>query len=209
MMDERDVFQLHQPQPLLLVISGPSGVGKDSVIRLLKERRLVDLSFVITMTDRAPRQGEVPGRDYYFVSTEEFKQKIQDGELLEYAVVYNQFKGVPKSEVRRAFASGKDVVMRVDVQGAATLRRLYPEAVMVMLVPKDEAELRARLRGRGSETEEQVEQRLQKAIQELKQVDLFDYVVVNPDGGLDRAVEVIEAILQAEHHRYPHRRVIV
>lgn len=208
-MDDRDVFQLHQPQPLLLVISGPSGVGKDSVIRLLKERQVVDLSFVITMTDRAPREDEVPGRDYYFVSTEEFKQKIRDGELLEYAVVYNQFKGVPKSEVRRAFASGKDVVMRVDVQGAATLRRLYPEALMVMLVPKDEAELRERLRGRGTETEEEVEQRLQKAIQELKQVDLFDYVVVNPNGGLFQAVEVIESILRAEHHRYPHRKVIV
>ena len=194
--------------PLLVVISGPSGVGKDTVIEQMKARDL-DFRFVITATTRAPRADEVHGVDYFFYTQEEFARMIEEDELIEYAFVYNDYKGIPKAQVRQAFASGEDVVMRVDVQGAATVRKLYPEAVLIFLTTRDEDELVGRLKQRKTESTEQLNLRIAMARKELARVAEFDYVVVNPDGGLDQAVDAILAIIQAEHQRVHHRQVIL
>ncbi len=192
--------------PLLIVISGPAGVGKDSVLRRMKELGY-PLHFVVTATDRPPRPGEVHGVDYFFLSTEEFLRLEREGELLEHAVVYGQHKGVPKQQVRDAFASGKDVIMRVDVQGAATIRKLAPEAVLIFLTAASEEELIRRLERRGTESPEQLAERIGKIRQEMECIRDFDYVVVNREGELDRAVAQIAAIIEAEHCRV-HPRVV-
>jgi guanylate kinase len=199
-------FDLFHPQPLLIVISGPSGVGKDAVVRLLQQRQS-SLHFVVTATSRAMRENEIHGVDYIFVSETEFKGMIANDELLEYALVYDQYKGIPKSQVRDALRSGKDVIMRVDVQGAATIRRLCPEAVLIFLIPTDQAEWIHRLKERHSETEESLNLRVATARQELTRLGEFDYVVVNAQNCLDEAVDAIEAIIDAEHHRVHPRRI--
>ncbi len=192
--------------PLLIVISGPAGVGKDSVLRRMKELGY-PFHFVVTATDRAPRPGEVHGVDYFFLSTEEFLRLEREGELLEHAVVYGEHKGVPKQQVRDAFASGKDVIMRVDVQGAATIRRLAPEAVLIFLTAESKDELVRRLKGRGTETPEKLAERVEKIEWEMRCMQEFDYVVVNREGELDRAVAQIAAIVEAEHCRVHPRQV--
>lgn len=199
-------FDLYHPQPLLIVISGPSGVGKDTVVRTL-QRRKNKLHFVVTATSRPKRENEVDGVDYIFVSEEEFLRMIADNELLEYARVYDQFKGVPKAQVRDALSSGTDVIMRVDVQGAATIRGLCPEAVLIFLTPANQAEWIQRLNERHSETEEQVRLRIAMARQELTRTTEFDYIVVNEKDCLEEAVDSIEAIIEAEHHRVKPRRI--
>lgn len=192
--------------PLLVVISGPSGVGKDSVVQRLKERGY-PFHFVVTATSRAPRPGEVHGRDYFFVSEAEFRQMIQDEALLEYALVYGQYKGIPKAQVRTALASGQDVVMRLDVQGAATVRRIVPEAVQIFLTVPSEDELLQRLRARHTETEAELQRRLEMVKAEFCCLKDFDYAVVNQSGQLERAVDQIVAIMEAEHCRVNPRRV--
>jgi guanylate kinase len=192
--------------PLLIVISGPAGVGKDSVLRRMKELGY-PFHFVVTATDRPPRPGEVHGVDYFFLSTEEFLRLEREGELLEHAVVYGEHKGVPKQQVRDAFASGKDVIMRVDVQGAATIRRLAPEAVLIFLTAESKDELVRRLKGRGTETPEKLAERIGKIQWEMTRMEEFDYVVVNREGELDRTVAQIAAIVEAEHCRVHPRRV--
>jgi guanylate kinase len=191
---------------LLVVISGQSGVGKDSLIQRLKERGY-PVHFVITATDRAPRPGELHGREYFFLSTDEFLRMKQDGELLEHAVVYGQHKGIPRQQVREALASGKDVIMRVDVQGATTVRRLAPQAVLVFIIASSEQELEQRLRTRGYDSPEQLEERLTTARKEIERLHEFDYVIVNRDGELDQAVDDVIAVIQAEHRRVEPRVV--
>ena len=204
-MDNHNLYDF-ETQPLLIVISGPAGVGKDSVVQRLKKRGC-PFHFVVTATDRDPRPGETHSVDYFFLSTEEFERMIEQDELLEHAVVYDQYKGIPKQQVREAMASGKDVVMRVDVQGAATVRRIVPEAVLIFLSPSSEKELRRRLRGRGSDSPAQIKKRLETVRQEMEQLPEFDYVVINSDGELDKAVDDVIAIIQAEHCRTKQRQV--
>jgi guanylate kinase len=192
--------------PLLIVISGPSGVGKDTVLQRIKERGL-PFHFVVTATTRPRRRGEVHGTDYFFVTADEFAEMIDRGELLEYAIVYNDYKGIPKQQVRDALASGKDVILRLDVQGAETVRSLSPEALLIFLVTRTEDELIRRLKARKTETPEGQKLRIATARQELKRVDLFDYIVVNADHALDAAVDTILAIIEAEHHRTRPRQV--
>jgi guanylate kinase len=199
-------FSPAAPQPLLIVISGASGAGKDSVLRRMKERGL-PFHFVVTATTRPPRPGEVDGRDYLFVSHEQFASMIEHGELLEHAIVYNDYKGIPKQQVRQALDSGRDVVMRIDVQGAETIRALCPEALLIFIVPASEDEMVRRLRARRTETPQELQLRIETARQELKRMDVFDYYVVNADSQLDAAVDRIEAIIQAEHMRIHPRRV--
>jgi guanylate kinase len=199
-------FNLYHPEPLLIVISGPSGAGKDTVIHCMKERNL-PFHFVVTATTRAPRPDEKPEVDYIFVTHDEFAEMIEKDELLEYAIVYNDYKGIPKKQVREALSSGKDVVMRIDVQGAATIRKLCPDAVLIFLTTHDEKELVHRLMVRHSETPEGIKLRIATAVQELKRIDLFDFIVVNSDCQLNDSVDVIEAIIQSEHHRVHHRKV--
>lgn len=191
---------LQAPRPLLVVISGPSGVGKDATIQCMKERGY-PCHFVVTATTRPRRPNEVDGRDYYFVSQATFAAMIEQGELLEYALVYGQYKGIPKASVRAALASGQDVVMRVDVQGAATMRKLVPQAVTIFLTAESEAALIERLRRRRTEDESHLQERIATARAELLQADNFKYRIVNRECGLQETVDQVIAIMQAEKCR--------
>jgi len=199
-------FSLLHPQPLLIVISGPSGVGKDSVMQRMKECGL-PFHFVITATTRPKRENETHGKDYFFVSKEEFARMIENNELIEYAIVYSDYKGIPKQQVREALASGKDVVMRLDVQGAETVRKLAAEALLIFITTQSEQELVSRLQMRQTETPDELALRIATARKELQRVQAFDYVVVNQDDRLEETVDTIRAIIAAEHHRVQHRKV--
>jgi len=191
---------LGDPNPLLVVVSGPSAVGKDSVIKRMKELNY-PFHFVVTATTRPPREGERHGEDYFFLSEEEFLSLIERNELLEHALVYGQHKGIPKDQIRRALASGKDVMMRLDVQGASTVHSLLPDAVLIFLIAGSEEELIGRLCRRGTETSACLARRVATVRQEMECIPEFDYVVVNRDGELDCAVEKIAAIITAEKCR--------
>ncbi len=204
-MSEFDFKMPHQ-EPLLIVISGPSGVGKDTVIQRMKERNL-PIHFIVTAATRSPRPNEIHGRDYFFYSHDEFAEMIDKGELLEYAIVYNDYKGIPKAQVRDALSSGKDVIMRLDVQGAATIRKLCLDAVMIFLTVEDEEDMVNRLQERKTETPEGLKLRIATARQEMTQVEAFDYVVVNRENHLDETVDTIVSIIVAEHHRVDQRKV--
>jgi guanylate kinase len=195
-----------KPEPLLIVISGPSGVGKDSVLQGLKDRNL-SFHFVVTANTRAKRDDEVDGVDYIFVSKAEFADMIEKDELLEYAVVYDDYKGIPKAQVRQALASGKDVVMRLDVQGASTIRKLAPEAVLVFLTTSSEEELVNRLLRRKTDTPESLKIRIATARKEFNRIEEFDYLVVNREDELEKTVDNILSIIEAEHHRVVQRKV--
>lgn len=200
-------FGFNQEQePLLIVISGPSGVGKDTVLQRMKERDL-PFHFVVTATSRPARPSETHGVDYFFVSEIEFKRMIAEDELLEHAIVYGEHKGIPRQQVREALDSRKDVVLRVDVQGAATIREFEPNAVLIFLTTTDEDELINRLKSRKTETPEKMRLRIETARQEYKRIDEFDYQVVNRENELDETVDSLMAIIQAEHHSVVPRKV--
>ena len=196
----------HQETPLLVVISGPSGVGKDETIKRMKELGY-PFYFVVTATTRPQRPNEVDGLDYFFISMSEFAEMIDMDELLEYAVVYGDYKGIPKAQVRKALASGQDVIMRIDVQGAETIRRLVPEALLIFLSAESESALVRRLRQRKTEPEEQLKMRIATARQELRRLDLFDYVVINAEDQIDQTCEKIKAIITAERCRVNQREI--
>ena len=201
-------FEMKKPQhtPLLIVISGPSGIGKDTVVDGLKARKL-PFHFVITATSRAPRSNEVNGVDYFFYSAEAFEKLIVEDELLEHAWVYSAYKGVPKSQVREALASGEDVVMRLDVQGARTVRQLCPEAILIFLTANTKEEWLQRLKDRRSETDEELKLRIETARSEFQTLDIFDYIVLNEKDKLDMTLDIIESIISSEHHRVSPRKV--
>ena len=187
--------------PLLLILSGPSGVGKDTVARMVIERRPDSFYFVVTATTRPPRGDERHGVDYMFVTFDEFARMIEEDELLEYAVVYNDYKGIPKQQIRDALASGRDVILRVDVQGAATVRRLIPTAISVFLTTRSEQGLVRRLLQRKQDTAEGMALRTATARQEMKRAVEFDYCVVNPEGEPETAVQQVLSIIDAAHCR--------
>ena len=191
---------LTEPRPLLVVLSGPSGVGKDATLQLLRESGH-ELYFVVTATTRAIRPGEVDGVDYHFISVGDFAEMIEQDELLEHAVVYGDYKGIPKKHVRAALASGKDVIMRIDVQGAATIRRLVPNAISIFLTAENEEELINRLRERKTENPDKLKMRIATARKELNHVVEFDYVVVNRANQLDQTVNQVLSIISAEKSR--------
>lgn len=191
----------------MVVISGPSGVGKDTVVRRVLEQRPGDLFFAVTATTRSPRVGEREGVDYYFVSLSEFMRLINSGELLEHAHVYNDYKGVPKQPIREALARGQDVIMRVDVQGADTIRRLLPQAVFVFLTVESEEVIVQRLRGRSTEGDDELRLRVATARQEQLRISDFDYCIVNEQEQVDKAAAEVLAIMTAERLRV-HRKPI-
>jgi len=199
-------FNVHNPLPLLIVISGPSGAGKDTVMQRMQERGL-PFHFVVTATTRPKRENETHGKDYFFVSKEEFAHMIDADELIEHAIVYGDYKGIPKQQVREALASGKDVVMRVDVQGAESVRKMAPEALLVFITTDSEEELVHRLETRKTETTDSLALRIATARKELKRLEAFDYVIVNRDFQLDVTVDTIRSIIDAEHHRVNPRKV--
>jgi len=199
-------FNVHNPLPLLIVISGPSGAGKDTVMQRMQERGL-PFHFVVTATTRPKRETETHGKDYFFVSKDEFARMIDEDELIEHAIVYGDYKGIPKQQVREALSSGKDVVMRVDVQGAESVRKMAPEALLIFITTDSEAELVHRLETRKTETADSLALRIATARKELKRLEAFDYVIVNRDFQLDVTVDSIRSIIDAEHHRVNPRKV--
>ena len=199
-------FELRKPEPLLIVISGPSGVGKDSVVQRMMERGM-PFHFVVTATTREKREAEVHGKDYWFLSKDEFARMIEHNELNEYAIVYGDYKGIPKAQVREALESGKDVVMRLDVQGAETVRKLAPEALLIFITCESEDELERRLRERKTETADSLSLRIATARKELQRIEAFDYVIVNHDFHLDDTVNKVRSIIEAEHLKVQHRKV--
>ncbi|MEZ4502784.1 MAG: guanylate kinase [Dehalococcoidia bacterium] len=185
--------------PLLVVISGPSGVGKDTVMRGALERD-ERLTRALTMTDRPRRSHEVDGVHYDFVTTEDFESQIEAGELLEHAVVHGQYKGSPRRRVREALASGRDVLLQLDVQGARTLRALVPGALFVYLAPDPSSDLDAHLRGR-HEDEATIARRRQDREDELAAASEYDHVIVNREGDPDAAAEALVELLERERAR--------
>lgn len=197
------------PNPLIIVISGPSGVGKDALIKKLRELR-DSLHFVVTATSRPMRPGEENGKDYYFVSKEEFLTMIDENELLEYALVYGDYKGIPKKQIREYMAKGYDIILRVDIQGAQTLRRVLGDsAVFVFLMAESETALVERLVERKTESREELLVRIATAREEIKHVKIFDYVVVNAEGKLDVAVKLVESIIDAEKAKVQQRSAVI
>jgi len=196
------------PFPLLVIISGPSGVGKDSVIKRMHELNH-RFHFVVTATDRPPRPEEVDGIDYHFLNTGEFEEMIAEGELIEHALVYGQHKGVPKAHVREALSSGLDVIMRIDVQGTVSIKRLIPQAVTIFLAPPSVDILVRRLRHRKGDSWQQIQHRLETALAEMEQMKAFDYVVVNKEDKLDDAVHQIITIIAAEKCRTARAEIVL
>ena len=205
-MSSETNFDLPRPCPLLIVISGPSGAGKDTVLQRMKERGL-PFHFVVTATTRPRRSNEIDGKDYWFVSKDEFARMIEEDELIEYAIVYGDYKGIPKQQVRAALASGKDVILRIDVQGAETIRKLAPESLLIFITTENEEELVRRLELRMTETAEELKLRIATARKELQRIEAFDYLIVNHDFHLDETVDKIRAIIDAEHQRVKPRKV--
>jgi len=184
--------------PLFVVLSGPSGVGKDAVLARFKQLGR-PFRYAVTATTRPPRRGEKEGAPYHFVSAERFAEMRERGELLEWAEVYGNLYGVPWQQVKEALEAGCDVMAKVDVQGAASIRGVAPQAVLIFVAPPSTRELEARLTRRNSETSADLRRRMETADREMQQLPLFDYVVVNDE--IERAAATIDAIVTAEKCR--------
>ncbi len=190
--------------PILLVISGPSGVGKDAVVAGVR-KALPSACFATTVTTRPPRPGERDGVDYRFLSDGQYDRLVAEDGFLERASVYTHRYGVPRREVEEALREGRDVIVRVDVQGAATIKRLIPDAVLVFLAPESDEVLQKRLRDRATDGGTDLRVRLDTAAREMAQEGASDYVVVNADGRLADAVSRIVSIVESEKHRRSRR----
>ena len=182
---------------LLIVISGPSGVGKGTVRKALFEREGHNLEYSISMTTRAPRIGEVEGLDYYFVTREEFEEKIKNGQMLEYAEFVNNYYGTPYDKVMEKLDQGSEVVLEIEVQGAMQVKRKIPNAVFIFIAPPSYKALKDRLLSRGTEDKKTVNERLAKAHREIEIASEYDYIVINDE--VDNAADRIMAIIRAEH----------
>ncbi len=190
---------------LLVVLSGPSGVGKDVAIGRLKGDGF-GISYVVTATTRQKREGETDGVDYYFLTREQFEETVARDGFLEWSWVHGNMYGPPIAQVRQKLAEGQDMLLKIDVQGAAKVRQRVRDAVFIFLAPPSIEGLVARLRGRRTENEAEIELRVANAYQEMEAMDTYDYVVINRDGQLDRAVADIRAIITAERLRVHPRR---
>ncbi len=195
-----------QPTPLLIVLSGPSGAGKDALLTRLRD---IDypLEYITTLTTRSKRAEEKDNIDYHFVSPDKFQEMIENNELLEWANVYGNWYGVPKKPVKEALASGRNTIVKVDTQGAATIKKLLPEAVFVFLMPPSLEELTTRLTQRRTESPFDLARRIRTAQQEIVQLPLFDYVIVSNRDEIDQAVAQVKAIISAEGCRVRPRQI--
>ena len=182
---------------LLVVISGPAGSGKGTVIKKLMEK---DSSFEysVSATTRAPRAGEINGVNYHFISHEDFTERISDGGMLEYTEYCGNLYGTPRREAENVLRSGKNLILEIEVNGAENIKKIFPEAVLIMLLPPSFAVQEERLRSRGTETEDKILARLERTREELPMVRKYDYIISNPDGGAENAAEDIRAIIRAE-----------
>ena len=183
---------------LLILISGPSGTGKGTVCDLLRQKH-PEISYSISATTRQPRPGEQDGVNYYFYTKEKFREMIDQGQLLEWAEVYGNFYGTPKQKVLDRLDAGEDILLEIDTQGALNVMKVMPEGLFIFLLPPSLEELAARLKGRGTETEESLHRRLGAAVDEIKLATKYRYVVVNDK--VEDAEETIANIVEAEHHR--------
>jgi len=186
---------------VLLVISGPSGVGKGTLCRALLEE-VKDLHISVSMTTRKPRMGEIDGKDYFFVSREEFLERVKRNEFVEWAKVYGHYYGTPWSELKNALESGRDLVLEIDTQGAMQIKKKFKEGVFIFILPPSREELRKRIIKRGTENSNSVKKRLENFDEEFKYIFEYDYVVINDS--IPDAVEKIKSIYLAERCR-PHR----
>ncbi len=181
---------------VILVVSGPAGSGKGTVCKLLRESGDFELS--VSRTTRTPRPGEVDGKDYLFVTKDEFLKYIADGDFLEYNQYCGEYYGTPRSTAEAHIAAGRNIILEIDVNGAEQVKSKCQDAVLVMLMPPTFSEQEARLRGRGTETEEKIRSRLERTREELKKLDNYDYIVYNYDGEIEKAAEQLRAIAEAE-----------
>jgi guanylate kinase len=195
---------------MLVIISGPSGVGKDTIIDALKARHHEpDYHYVVTCTTRGRRPGEVDGVDYHFLDPETFARQRAAGAFLEASQVHENWYGTPRDQVREVLAEGRDVILKIDVQGAAIVKGKVPGALLIFIVPPSLEDLFQRLRTRATETADELEVRQRNAAIELARQDDYDYVVTNETGQVERTAERIDEIIAAEHARHPQRRVEV
>jgi guanylate kinase len=195
---------------ILVIISGPSGVGKDTIIDALRRRRHEpEYHYVVTCTTRARRPGEVDGADYHFVDRATFAAQRAAGEFLEANNVHGNWYGTPRGQVREALASGRDVILKIDVQGAQVVKEKIPGALLIFLVPPSLEDLFQRLRSRATETADELELRQRNAAIELARQSDYDYVVRNETGQVERTAERIDEIIEEEHRVHPDRRVEV
>ena len=185
---------------LLFIISGPAGSGKGTVVKKLIEKH-EEVKLSISMTTRQPRPIETPDVDYYFVTREAFEENIKNGQMLEYAEYNGNYYGTPRTKVEAFLDAGYDVILEIEVVGAMQIKEAFPDAVAIMLTPPDSVVLEARLRGRGTETEENIIKRLNKAKVEITYLPRYDYSVVNEDNGVEKCADLVYSIMQAEHSK--------
>ena len=212
--DARDAHPVGAPGAVLVIISGPSGVGKDTIIDALKRRhrrrggpRRHYHHFVVTCTTRSPRTGEVDGTSYHFVDAEKFRELKKSGELLEWAEVHGHWYGTPRAEVAEYLAKGQDVVLKIDVQGAQKVKEKVDDAILIFVVPPSLEALFRRLRARATESAEELELRQRNAAIELARAGDYDHVVTNHDDQVEQTAERIDEIISAEHAARADQRV--
>ena len=183
---------------LLLVVSGPSGAGKGTICKaLLNKNDQIKLS--VSATTRKPRNGEVHGVNYFFIEKEEFTKMIENGEFLEYAQIYDNFYGTPKAAIIECLEKGQDVILEIEMQGARQIKEVYPEGVFIFVLPPSLEELKSRIVGRGTETQEEIEKRFSCAFEEINQIVNYDYFIVNED--IEKSVSDVEPIICAEKNK--------
>jgi guanylate kinase len=182
---------------ILIVVSGFSGAGKGTLMKKLVQE-YDNYALSISATTRAPRPGEENGREYFFLKREEFEQKIDDNGLIEYACYCDNYYGTPRAYVEEQLAAGKDVILEIEIQGALKIRKQYPDALLLFVMPPSAAELRRRLEGRGTETKEVIDKRMKRAIEEAEGIEEYEYIVVNDN--LDTCVRELHEIIRAAHN---------
>jgi len=193
-------------KPLLIVLSGPSGAGKDALLIRMKESGY-PLEYITTVTTRTQRAGEKDKVDYHFVSPERFQKMVENGGLLEWANVYGNWYGVPKQPVKQALEQGQDTIVKVDIQGVATIKKILPEAISILVVPPSKEELVTRLKERRTESPPDLSLRIKAVEEEIKQLPLFDYIIMNRQDKIEMAISDIKAIIAAEKCRVSAREV--
>nr|WP_294574134.1 guanylate kinase [uncultured Romboutsia sp.] len=183
---------------LLLVVSGPSGAGKGTICKaLLNKNDQIKLS--VSATTRKPRNGEVHGVNYFFIEKEEFTKMVENGEFLEHAQIYDNFYGTPKAAIIECLEKGQDVILEIEMQGARQIKEVYPEGVFIFVLPPSLEELKSRIVGRGTETQEEIEKRFSCAFEEINQIVNYDYFIVNED--IEKSVNDVEAIILSEKNK--------